>query len=65
MVVMDQKKILVITSSYDRTVDSIISKFSPDINFFRFDVDNMSAYDVAVNGDYFCIKGFIGCSNLR
>lgn len=56
MVVMDQKKILVITSSYDRTVDSIISRFSPDINFFRFDVDNMSAYDVAVNGDYFCIK---------
>lgn len=46
--------ILVVTSSYDRTVDYIIEKYS-GISFFRLDVDRFSDYKVAVGDSWFSI----------
>lgn len=48
-------KILVITSSYDKTVDYIQSKFL-DIDFFRLNTDFFSEYEIEVNGNGFEIQ---------
>lgn len=56
MSTIKKRKILVITSTYDKTVDMIISRFSSLVEFFRFDVDNMLAYDITVSADFFSIK---------
>lgn len=53
---MSKRKVLIITSTYDKTVDMIISRFSSTIDFFRFDVDNMLAYDIFVSTDFFRIQ---------
>ncbi len=44
------KKILVITSSIDCTVDYIIKKFESSAEFYRFDVDHFSEYKIVVGG---------------
>ncbi len=47
--------ILIITSSYDRTVDYIIEKH-PNEKFFRFDVDKFSDYSVSAHFGEFTIS---------
>lgn len=47
-----RNKILIITSSYDKTCDYIIKKYS-ELDFFRFDIDQFSEYRVT-----FTSKGF-------
>ncbi|RRS08590.1 hypothetical protein EAG18_11375 [Pseudoalteromonas sp. J010] len=49
------KKILVITSHYDKTVDYLLEKY-PETNFFRFNVDEFSNYQVSVSGSRFNIS---------
>lgn len=48
-------KILIITSSYDLTVDYIIKKYK-GINFFRFNSDQFSQYEAMVNHQGFFLK---------
>ncbi len=48
-------KVLIFTSSYDKTCDYIISKYS-DVNFFRFNFDDFSSYKVSTSSDGFKIK---------
>lgn len=48
-------RVLILTSSYDRTCDYIVSKYS-DIDFFRFNFDNFSAYKVSTSPDGFKIE---------
>ncbi len=50
------KKILVITSSIDYTVDYIINKYGHDCNFFRFNTDLFSEYSIALTNEGFTIK---------
>ncbi|MGB4091988.1 MAG: hypothetical protein WBK46_08620 [Ruminococcus flavefaciens] len=42
-------KILIITCSYDKTVDYIIKKFNHKADFFRFNVDLFSEYNVTIS----------------
>ena len=49
-----KKYILIITSSIDSTVDSIIQRFDKKIDFFRINLDNFSNYKISVGQDY-CI----------
>lgn len=49
------QKILIFTSSYDKTCDYLIKKYS-NVNFFRFNLDFFSTYDVVVSSDGFIIK---------
>lgn len=44
-------KILVITSSYDLTVDYIIDKFNDNLNFFRLNTDKLDDYNIKVYND--------------
>ncbi len=48
-----KKKILIITSSIDCTVDYLIGKYSFQIDFFRFDVDMLGKYEISI-GNEFC-----------
>lgn len=50
-----QKKILMITSSYDKTCSYLIKKFS-QLTFFRLDLDKFSDYHVTFSADGFKIK---------
>ena len=42
-------KILIITCSYDKTVDYIMTKFNHKADFFRFNVDLFSEYNVTIS----------------
>jgi len=42
-------KILIITCSYDKTVDYIMKKFNHRADFFRFNVDLFSEYNVTIS----------------
>ena len=46
------KKILIVTSTIDRTVDYIIRKYS-EYDFFRFNLDQFSQYQLAITLDGF------------
>lgn len=48
-------KILIVTSSYDKTCDYIIKKYK-SIDFFRFDLDRFSKYSVSFTNNGFDIK---------
>lgn len=53
-----KKNILIITSSFDKTVDYIIEKFS-NIKFIRLNVDELDKYKISItsNSDYIvCLK---------
>ena len=50
-------KILMITSSYDKTCDYLINKYK-DISFFRFNLDNFSNYRVTYTSSRFTISHF-------
>lgn len=52
-------KILIFTSSYDKTCDYIICKYK-DINFFRFNFDNFSSYKVSTSSTGFKIQSSHG-----
>lgn len=43
------KNILIITSSYDITVDFIIDKFSTKASFYRFNTELLSNYTISIN----------------
>lgn len=43
-----KKCILIITSSIDCTVDSIIHRYETEVNFFRIDVDDFANYKISV-----------------
>lgn len=47
-------KILIFTSTYDKTCDYLMSKYR-DSNFYRFDFDNFSSYKVTTSSDGFKI----------
>ena len=47
---MKLKKILIITSSIDYTVDYMISKFS-NVNFYRLNVDMLEFYKIRITED--------------
>lgn len=47
--------ILVITSSYDRTCDYLISKYT-EIDFFRMNMDMFSSYEISVSSEGFSIS---------
>lgn len=42
------KTILIITCSYDKTVDYILSKYRNQFNYFRFDVDHFGQYQINI-----------------
>ena len=44
-------KILIITCSYDKTVDYIIKRFNHKTKFFRFNVDLFSEYKVTISAE--------------
>lgn len=46
-----KKKILIITSSIDCTVDYIIDKYRDIAEFYRFNIDMFSEYEIAIGGD--------------
>ncbi|MCJ8321044.1 MAG: hypothetical protein MJK12_15500 [Colwellia sp.] len=56
------KHILIITSSYDRTVDYILEKY-PSENFFRFNTDKFSDYSVSTSFGDFTISNGIDLVN--
>lgn len=47
--------ILIITSSYDKTCDYLISKYT-EITFFRFNIDLFSSYSISITSTGFIIK---------
>ena len=47
--------ILIITSSYDRTIDYIIKKYN-NIDFFRYDTDHYANYNLTISNDGWTIK---------
>ncbi len=49
----DMKKVLIITSENDLTVDYIIDKYSSKVNFFRFNTDSFNKYSISVNDKTF------------
>jgi len=55
-------KILIVTSSYDLTVDYIIEKYGEEHNFFRMNTDKLSEYEVCVHNynDFWEIKDKYG-----
>jgi glutathione synthase/RimK-type ligase-like ATP-grasp enzyme len=53
------KKILVFTSSYDKTCDYLISKYT-ESNFFRFNFDKFSSYKITTSPDGFKIISLYG-----
>ncbi len=48
-------RVLIVTSSYDRTCDYLISKYK-DVKFFRFNMDRFSAYKISVTSTGFSIS---------
>jgi len=53
------KKILIVTCSYDRTVDYMIEKYKTITEFFRFNVDKFSDYRIIITDSYWeIIYGF-------
>jgi glutathione synthase/RimK-type ligase-like ATP-grasp enzyme len=54
-----KNKILIVTSSYDKTCDYLISKYK-GANFFRFNFDNFSSYKVTTSSDGFKINSSYG-----
>jgi hypothetical protein len=49
-------KILIVTSSFDKTVDYITSRFS-DLDFIRINVDQLDSYNISItNQDHFKIS---------
>lgn len=51
------KKILIITSSIDCTVDYIVEKYKNSAEYYRFDVDKFSEYEIAIeNKNQWTIK---------
>ncbi|MFA0061786.1 hypothetical protein AB4370_18505 [Vibrio cyclitrophicus] len=52
---MQNQKILMVTSSYDKTCSYLIKKFS-QVTFFRLDIDRFSDYRITVSVDGFKIK---------
>ncbi|WP_413483711.1 MvdC/MvdD family ATP grasp protein [Shewanella baltica] len=52
---MQNQKILMVTSSYDKTCSYLIKKFS-QLTFFRLDLDRFSDYYVTFSADGFTIK---------
>lgn len=48
---MSSKKILIITSSIDCTVDYIINKYRDTAEFYRFDIDMFSEYEIVIGGN--------------
>jgi glutathione synthase/RimK-type ligase-like ATP-grasp enzyme len=59
-----KNKILVITSSYDLTVDYVIKKF-PALSFFRLNTDNMNLYDICISNDPFSWDIKIGKESIK
>lgn len=49
-------KILIITCSYDKTIDYIIEKNKYRANFFRFNVDLFSDYGITISNSYWEIS---------
>ncbi|MBU2970012.1 hypothetical protein KO527_11685 [Pseudoalteromonas sp. C2R02] len=49
------EKILIVTSSYDKTCDYIIQKYN-DVDFFRLDLDFFSKYSISYTKDGFVIS---------
>jgi glutathione synthase/RimK-type ligase-like ATP-grasp enzyme len=49
------EKILIITSSYDKTCDYLIKKYR-DVDFFRLDFDCFSKYSISFFNNQFCIS---------
>lgn len=45
------EKLLIITSTIDRTVDYIISKYNKEIDFFRLNTDLINDYRIAITND--------------
>ncbi|WP_415860732.1 MvdC/MvdD family ATP grasp protein [Vibrio metschnikovii] len=52
---MQNKKILIVTSSYDKTCSYLIKKFS-QLTFFRLDLDRFSDYHITFSANGFKIK---------
>lgn len=52
------RKILVVTSSIDCTVDYIVQKYEKNAKFYRFNVDCFSEYKIVVGG---CNQWIISC----
>lgn len=50
------RKILVVTCSYDRTVDYILAKYKSDFEFFRFNVDRFAEYKIVISESYWEIS---------
>ena len=48
-----KKKVLVITSFIDCTVDYLIKTYSPQVDFFRFNVDVLKKYEVTIGSENF------------
>ena len=46
-----KRKVLVITSSIDTTVDYIINKYENQADFYRVDVDMFSKYEFIIRED--------------
>ena len=49
-------KILIITCSYDKTIDYIIEKNKYRANFFRFNVDLFADYGITISNSYWEIS---------
>lgn len=49
---MSKKIVLIITSSIDVTVDYLIDKYNEEADFFRFNVDMLSKYEIGVVNAY-------------
>lgn len=48
---MSSKKILIITSSIDCTIDYILNKYRDTAEFYRFDIDMFSEYEIVIGGN--------------
>ena len=53
---MYMSKILIITCSYDKTIDYIIEKNKYTANFFRFNVDLFADYGITISNSYWEIS---------
>ena len=47
---VEMKKVLIITSSIDNTVDYVITKYRKVAEFYRLDVDMFPKYEVILGG---------------
>jgi glutathione synthase/RimK-type ligase-like ATP-grasp enzyme len=48
---MLSKSILIISSSFDKTVDYLITKFENDLKFFRINLDKINDYKISITND--------------